>query len=1110
MNIIRFSAKESPLINKVINKELIRLESQLKLDKHSEKGETVLSAALLLPAVLLTILFIVSVGVTIYSENIVHNEIQRAMSMAEGTPDIWVKNPYDDPQGRAKYATGLNNLSAQFSQQHAPIKINYSKVRNQYTGQTEHTMALLPPGFCAMFEDGNVIDCNDSNICPEPSNLAALLLSSNLQVFDFCKKYGEQEINIQVQRSSPEIEQILSTFFSNPQMYSYGACGSGTSNLNKTCSPRGGREFLDIVNDYPTKAVAKFKVDLPLLRNRSITITKTGKPRLVVSGKGCIYDFSWRPGDWGLCQGACDNQTGMQYRKLFCDRLAGCDGQPQVQVSSIYCDNSNKPADSQQCSGNIVYDGVWVPTAWGACAGLCGQGTQSRSVSCNGQCCNQATKPPLSRSCTPPTTIYDGSWVSGDWSACSGACPTGSQTRTVSCNGLCCDPNTKPVDTQSCPMTGCTDYECRHYLNCKPWQKGEVKNCAQKHVSNGYTWWSWTNPSNCSPACSSDCQDDPQYECVYILGNERYTQYTGGNTGYAEIATSLPQCLQNEFINNKRCQFVQYPDKMEYCKYDIPNRTCVWTVDEGVSFVGYYGGGTGQAGRYWVDSCYTNSNVMNDAAKRRCFVTCRANTGFNCYTDSQGGYDVCGWGCSSSNPYCDYDLYKAQLGPSDKCIRDTCGMRRYDLQALYAFVGLPVPYGTPAECLDGMIDWSEFQYRGRWNDPCKGEWYLDKNCKVVPAGPRVCGVVDLQSTPISLVWGKGEETLTVAKFALDPSVDGQWSVWRASSQMPLLVYDPKHTGKVTSAMQLFGSFALGGKDAQLLKISGDLSQVKPSSKWNNGYEALALFDRNRDGVIKDSELHDIALWFDANQDATSQQGEVIPASSVGLTALYYKEMKVGDHEFRIELGYEREAEGKKESGQSIDWLGAVYKTKFDATMALFVADSKKTTLNSIQGNEAPKVEYSGPLTPMLKGVKSKKQYEDFNSLPDVSGYWQWAIIEEGNAPSAPGFFVLNDDGVKIDGWSVLNAKSGNVATGRQGESVFAVPLWGQKGLDQKGGQELTLSIRQDTGETTSVVSVSPSGQSMYGKSTQKVKSDKGTVTVEYNWYAHRIKEKARS
>lgn len=82
----------------------------------------------------------------------------------------------------------------------------------------------------------------------------------------------------------------------------------------------------------------------------------------------------------------------------------------------------------------------------------------------------------------------------------------------------------------------------------------------------------------------------------------------------------------------------------------------------------------------------------------------------------------------------------------------------------------------------------------------------------------------------------------------------------------ILVWDPEHSGRITSGAQLFGA-----RTWQMF--------------WRNGYEPLAALDDNRDGFLTGAELDGIAVWFDRNGNGKSDPGEVIPVSALGITRI---------------------------------------------------------------------------------------------------------------------------------------------------------------------------------------------------------------------------------
>jgi tetratricopeptide (TPR) repeat protein len=81
-----------------------------------------------------------------------------------------------------------------------------------------------------------------------------------------------------------------------------------------------------------------------------------------------------------------------------------------------------------------------------------------------------------------------------------------------------------------------------------------------------------------------------------------------------------------------------------------------------------------------------------------------------------------------------------------------------------------------------------------------------------------------------------------------------------------LVYDPRQTGKVTSALQMFGSVTFW-------------------MFWENGYDALAALDDDRDGKLANNELDGLAIWADSNGNGVCEPGDVKPLAEWGIVAI---------------------------------------------------------------------------------------------------------------------------------------------------------------------------------------------------------------------------------
>lgn len=104
---------------------------------------------------------------------------------------------------------------------------------------------------------------------------------------------------------------------------------------------------------------------------------------------------------------------------------------------------------------------------------------------------------------------------------------------------------------------------------------------------------------------------------------------------------------------------------------------------------------------------------------------------------------------------------------------------------------------------------------------------------------------------------------THVRFNMDGmSDDSRWSWVKADTAM--LVWDPEQRGSIKSGKHLFGS-------------------VTWWLFWENGYQAMAMLDDDRNGYLEENELNGLAVWQDRNQNGVSDEGEVTPIENTEIT-----------------------------------------------------------------------------------------------------------------------------------------------------------------------------------------------------------------------------------
>nr|XP_024216656.1 ADAMTS-like protein 1 [Halyomorpha halys] len=169
--------------------------------------------------------------------------------------------------------------------------------------------------------------------------------------------------------------------------------------------------------------------------------------------------YHWVVEPASLCSVTCGN--GYKMSQVLCRNIV-----TGHIVDSQLCDESQKP-ETKMIECNIhPCPAKWVGSSWSKCSVSCGGGSRSRTFSCMRKANSTLTKVPeflckgtRPREREPCNTVpCPPTWEVGPWSGCSVSCGEGVQTRSVTCNTSpyfsseesSCDKNVKPDSTQSC------------------------------------------------------------------------------------------------------------------------------------------------------------------------------------------------------------------------------------------------------------------------------------------------------------------------------------------------------------------------------------------------------------------------------------------------------------------------------------------------------------------------------------------------------------------------------------------------------------------------------------------------------------------------------------
>ena len=363
---------------------------------------------------------------------------------------------------------------------------------------------------------------------------------------------------------------------------------------------------------------------------------------------------------------------------------------------------------------------------------------------------------------------------------------------------------------------------------------------------------------------------------------------------------------------------------------------------------------------------------------------------------------------------------------------------------------------------------------------------LDKDCKKVDSAKpgEICGdvAVNYIVSPISLVFSEGDERIKAVSFPMNADAGSKWILWRCNESMPLLVFDPRHTGRVADGTQLFGNWTFGGKK---LAMSIRPGQERPATQWRDGYEALGTLDLDGDGKVAGAELEPLALWFDGNMNGISERGEVKRITEANVTALYYLNAeKAGDgtNDLHLKTGFERVIEGAPSSGRSVDWYTKDFPSKATADAELFFT-------NVPAGQETTIRQLPAPAKPVAGSTMAEAE--------KFEGMWLWSMDPEATAHMGVLFF-------KVDGSTVSGDVFSEIALQENDRGLKSVLVHGSiAGViskNEKGRLVMNFTVTQDGKRVAASKAYLHGASSLTGVTV----AGKQRRDVEYSWAATKL------
>ncbi|KQS52137.1 papilin isoform X5 [Drosophila erecta] len=233
----------------------------------------------------------------------------------------------------------------------------------------------------------------------------------------------------------------------------------------------------------------------------------------------------WVEGEWSKCSKGCGSD-GFQNRSITCERISSSGDHTVEEDAVCLKEVGNKPATKQECNRDVKNCPKYHLGPWTPCDKLCGDGNQTRKVTCfieeNGHkrvlpeedCVEE--KPETEKSCllTPCEGV---DWIISQWSGCN-ACGQNTETRTAICGNKegkvypdkFCEPE---VPTLSRP---CKSPKCEAQWFSSEWSKCSApcgKGVKSRIVICGEFDGKTVTPADDDSSCNKETKPESEQEC---------------------------------------------------------------------------------------------------------------------------------------------------------------------------------------------------------------------------------------------------------------------------------------------------------------------------------------------------------------------------------------------------------------------------------------------------------------------------------------------------------------------------------------------------------------------------------------------------------------------